>query len=144
MTRYRRHTANSNPVVIRKPVKTTGNKPTEAPKPESACTGTMVSVEEVYKTILRKLTLDELTVVTAMAHQYRGDKAAELFVIAEKLTKYAKGMVLPGELLLLVLAMREDSMYATDHNNKLPENGVRWLEILQAEYGKHCPGYVAL
>ena len=141
MTKYRRHTTNSNSVVIRKPAKTTTGRPA---KTESGCTTTRVSVEGVYKTILRKLNPDELTVVIAMAHQNRDNRAAELYAIAERLTQYAKGMVLPGELFLMVLAMKEDSMYAADPNNQLPENGVRWLEILQAEYGKHCPGYVAL
>lgn len=141
MTKYRRHTANSNPVVIRKPAETTTGKPVET---ESGHTITMVSVEEVYKTILRKLNLDELTIVIAMAHQNRDDRAAELYAIAEKLTQYATDLVLPSELFRMVLAMKEDSEYAKDHSNRLPENGVRWLEVLQAEYGRHYPGYVAL
>lgn len=140
MTKYRRRTTNNNPVVVRKPAKAITGMPVET---ESWRTITMVSVEEVYKTILSKLTGDQLTVVTAMARQNRDNHAAELYAIAEKLTQYAKGLVLPGELFLLVTAMKEDSEYAKDHNNQLPENGVRWLELLQKEYSKHCcNGYV--
>ncbi len=140
MTKYRRHTTNSNQVAIRKPAKTTTCSPVET---ESGHPAIVVVVEDIYKTILRKLKLDELTVVTAVAHQNRDNRAAELYAIAEKLTQYAKDLVLPWELFLMVLVMKEDSIYATKHNNQLPENGVRWREILQEEYSKHCcNGYV--
>lgn len=134
MTKYRRHTTDSNPVVIRKPEKTTTGRPVET---ESGRTITVTAVEEIYKTILRKLNLEELTAVIAMAHQNRDDRGVELLAIAVALTQYdAKDRVLPDEWLRMILAMKEDSMYALNHNNQLPENGVRWLEILQAEYGK--------
>lgn len=134
MTKYRRHTTNSNPVVIRKPAKTTTGQPAGT---ESSRNSTVATVEEIYKTILRKLNLEELTAVIAMAHQNRDDRGVELLAIAVALTQYdAKDRVLPDEWLRMILAMKEDSMYALNHNNRLPENGVRWLEILQAEYGK--------
>lgn len=139
MTKYRRHTANGNPVVIRKPVKTTTGRPSDT---EIGHTMIVVAVEEIYQTILRKLNSEELTVVIAMAHQNRDDRAAELFAIAEKLTQYAKDLVLPDEWLRMTLAMKEDSMYALKHNNQLPENGIRWLGILQAEYGNRLCGAI--